>query len=73
MIAAVESLPQTKESESLIKNLLASISEAAKKFVSAKSKREWKLERVIWRAGELKIKEASPLLARVDWHASRAS
>lgn len=32
---------------------------------SAKKKKEWKLERVIWRAGKLKIREAAPLLVNL--------
>lgn len=68
LIKVVENLPKTKESQtekSFLENLLATISEAAKNLVSTKTKREWKIERVIWRAGELKIKEAAPLLVRL--------
>jgi predicted DNA-binding WGR domain protein len=45
------------------KGLAEKIIEIIKKVADA-GKKVWKIERVIWRAGELKIKEAAPLIVK---------
>lgn len=47
------------------KGMVAKATDAISKVLSQTGASEWNLERVIWRAGELKIKEAAPLLVQL--------
>lgn len=53
------------DEEARLQKVLEHLAAAVKKQKPPKSKHAWPIERVIWRAGELKIKEAAPLLVQL--------
>lgn len=63
--AILNRLKTAVENPAETKGVAAKAKDVVSKALSQTSTSDWNLERVIWRAGELKIKEAAPLLIQL--------